>query len=209
MDKIICLGRNYLDHAKEMGGPVPEKPVLFLKPPSVLRLAAQNGDQLKLQLPENVGEVHHEVEIVLRIDRGGFRMSAAEAEKAIGAVSLGLDMTLRDLQAAAKKNGHPWTTSKVFVDAATVGPWLRVSEFPEYLEQKFSLSIDGAIKQEGFGKNMRMTPAEAVAYVSECFPLCPGDLIFTGTPAGVGPVVVGSKGVLTWGNINYSVVWEK
>lgn len=209
MDKIICLGRNYLDHAKEMGGPVPEKPVLFLKPPSVLRLAEQNGDLVKLQIPENVGEVHHEVEIVLRIDRGGYRLSLQEAEKAIGAVSLGLDMTLRDLQAAAKKNGHPWTTSKVFVDAATVGPWLRVSEFPDYLSQKFSLSIDNTVKQQGFGTDMRMSPAEAIAYVSECFPLCPGDLIFTGTPAGVGPVQIGSKGVLTWGTLNYSVIWGK
>lgn len=207
MDKIICLGRNYLDHAKEMGGPVPEKPVLFLKPPSILRSAAQD-ETIELKLPINAGEIHHEVEIVLRLDRGGSHLTLSEAEKTIGAVSLGLDMTLRDRQAIAKKSGHPWTTAKVFEDSAVVGPWLRMSEYSDFLEQKFSFSLNGEIKQQGFGKDMRLLPAQAVAYISEFFPLCPGDLIFTGTPAGVGPVSSNQRGSLVWGAMQYNVLWK-
>lgn len=209
MDKIICVGKNYLEHAKEMGGKIPEKPVLFLKPASVLRTAVQSEELLELCIPADCGELHYETEIVLRLDKGGYKLKPKEAERLIGAVTLGLDMTLRDRQKTAKENGYPWTTSKVFLDSAVVGPWVRVSEFPNYLDEKFSFALDGIEKQFGFGKNMRLSPSECVSYISEFFPLSPGDLIFTGTPAGVGPVAAGSRGTLNWGSLRYSTSWKE
>jgi len=208
MDKIVCVGKNYLEHALELGDAIPERPVLFLKPASVLRMVSQSDEPLPLVIPRNAGTLHHEVEIVLRLDKGGYRIDVKDAERMIGAVSIGLDMTLRDRQTTLKKNGHPWTTGKVFPDAAVIGPWLRVSEFPDYLQEKFSLAVDGTLRQQGFGKDMVMSPAECVAYASEFFPLCPGDLIFTGTPAGVGPVLPGQKGTLSWGSIRFAVTWK-
>ena len=135
MDKLVCIGKNYLDHAKEMakdlGDAVPDRPVLFLKPPSVLHQVLSSAP-LKLDLPVGAGAVHHECEIVLRLNRSGFRMNLAEAQSAIGWVSLGLDMTLRDRQTELKKNGHPWEVSKVFPGSAVVGPWLATPEFPQW-----------------------------------------------------------------------------
>lgn len=206
MDKIVCVGKNYMDHAKELGDVIPETPVLFIKPKSILR-AAVDHEELSLIIPQVFGSLHFEAEIVLRLDKGGYQLDLKEAEKAIGAVSIGLDMTLRDLQVKQKKNGHPWTTSKVFPDSAVVGPWLRVSEFANYLDEKFTFSLDDRIKQENFGKNMMMNPIECVSYISKFFPLVAGDLIFTGTPEGVGPVVAGQRGVLSYGSIRYSVAW--
>jgi 2-keto-4-pentenoate hydratase/2-oxohepta-3-ene-1,7-dioic acid hydratase in catechol pathway len=207
MDKIVCVGKNYLDHAIELGDKIPEKPVIFLKPNSILRAAIQN-EEIELSIPENKGSLHFETEIVLRLDRGGYKLDIKDAEKCIGAVTVGLDMTLRTLQENLKKSGHPWTTSKVFPDSAVIGPWIRVSEFPNYLEENFSLFIDDEMKQQGQGKNMRFSPAEIISYISEYFPLSAGDLIFTGTPAGVSSVSTGQKGSLHFGEIKYSVNWR-
>jgi 2-keto-4-pentenoate hydratase/2-oxohepta-3-ene-1,7-dioic acid hydratase in catechol pathway len=132
MDKIVCLGKNYLDHALELGDIVPEKPVIFIKPWSTLRAAVQH-EEIELIIPQHAGSLHFETEIVLRLDRGGYKLDLKEAEKCLGAVTVGLDMTLRDLQTQQKKAGHPWTTSKVFIDSAIIGPWVRLSEFPNYL----------------------------------------------------------------------------
>lgn len=207
MDKIVCVGKNYLDHAIELGDKVPEKPVIFIKPGSILRAAVQN-EELELVIPQGQGALHFETEIVLRLERGGYKLDLKEAEKCIGAVTVGLDMTFRDLQATQKKNGHPWTTSKVFPDCAVVGPWVRLSEFSNYLEENFTFLLNDEMRQQNVGKNMRMNPIEIVSYISEFFPLVAGDLIFTGTPAGVSQVEAGQRGVLKYGDINYSVVWK-
>ena len=207
MDKIVCVGKNYLDHAIELGDKVPEKPVIFIKPSSILRAAVQN-EELELIIPQGQGALHFETEIVLRLERGGYKLDLKDAEKCIGAVTVGLDMTFRDLQATQKKNGHPWTTSKVFPDAAIVGPWVRLSEFPNYLEDSFTFLLNDEVRQQGVGKNMRMNPAEIVSFISEFFPLVAGDLIFTGTPAGVSHVEAGQRGVLKYGDISYSVNWK-
>ncbi len=208
MDKIICVGKNYLDHALELGDAVPEKPVIFIKPSSILRAAVEH-EELELIIPQTSSSLHFETEIVLRLDRGGYKLDLKEAEKCIGAISIGLDMTLRDLQTFQKRNGHPWTTSKVFPDSAVVGPWIRLSEFPNYLEEKFTFILDDKLMQQDMGKNMRMNPIEIVSYISEFFPLVAGDLIFTGTPAGVSTVEAGQKGMLKYGDISFSVYWKK
>ena len=208
MDKIVCVGKNYSEHAKELGDLVPEKPVIFIKPPSVLKRAVSN-QSLEVSLPKSRGQVHHECEIVLKIKKGGFNMTLQEAESAIGEVTLGLDMTLRDLQTKLKKSGSPWTVAKVFPDSAIIGPWVTVEEFREYLETPFSFEVNGVTKQRAVASEMTLSPRECVAYISTQFPLCEGDLIFTGTPKGVGPVVGGDKGVLTFGPIQYGVVWHE
>lgn len=207
MDKIVCVGKNYLEHAKELGDVVPEKPVIFLKPPSVLRSVAQN-QSIDLNIPCDRGAVHHECEIVLQLKSGGYRLSVEEAKKAIGAVTVGLDMTLRDVQAHLKKTGSPWTIAKVFPDSAIVGPWQTIDQLPKYLETHFSFKVNGNLRQEGTATQMTLSPAECVAYLSEQFPLCPGDLIFTGTPKGVASVVPGDAAVLTFGPIQYHVKWH-
>ena len=207
MDKIICVGKNYLEHAKELGDAVPVRPVLFMKPPSVLKAAQSMDDRVRLRIPPNAGELHHECEIVLRVSRDGYRMNLEDAQSAIGEVTLGLDMTLRDLQSKLKKQGHPWEMSKAFLDSAVVGPWIRTSEFIDWLDRRFSLRIDRVTKQSGCAREMSFSPADCVAYISHHFPLKQGDLIFTGTPAGVGPVNSGNVAELEWGPVRYSVEW--
>lgn len=189
MDKIICVGKNYFDHATELGDAVPEKPVLFLKPPSALLECAGKG-LTQVILPSNKGEVHHECEIVVRLN----------AQSKIHSVTLGLDLTLRELQARLKKNGHPWEVAKVFQHSAITGPWIRIEDFRNYLDEEFSFHLDHQLKQKGLGKNMRLSPEQCVEYASEYFPLCEGDLIFTGTPAGVGPLVPGNTAQFFWGS---------
>lgn len=208
MDKIICVGKNYADHAAELGDVHPEKPVIFIKPPSNLQTCPKNGAELKLSLPSHSMDIHHEVELVFRIDQDGYKMSLSEAQKALGAVTVGLDMTLRDLQQEAKRKGTPWTTGKVFRDAAAIGPWLELGTDAErILEQEFTLTIDGQLKQRGKASQMSHSPAECLAYVSQFFPVCAGDILFTGTPVGVGPVKLGQRAVLNFAGINYSVSW--
>lgn len=207
MDKIVCIGKNYEEHAKELGDAIPARPVIFLKPLSVLKQAV-NGKVLDLFIPLDRGAVHHECEIVIQLNRGGFRMSRNEAEMAIGAVTVGLDMTLRDQQANLKKSGSPWTVAKVFPDAAVIGPWLSVDKFSNYLDTHFALKINGQSRQEGCARQMTFDPSDCIAYISEHFPLCEGDLIFTGTPKGVNSVFPGDLGMLKFGTIEYSVKWH-
>lgn len=207
MDKIICVGKNYEEHAKELGDAIPAKPVLFLKPPSVLK-QARNGEALQLTIPTDRGSVHHECELVIQLKNGGFQMDRLEAEQAIGAVSVGLDMTLRDQQSSLKKAGSPWTISKVFPDSAVVGPWFSIEKFTNYLETTFSLKINGQLRQQDSPRHMILDPIECIMYMSQNFPLCSGDIIFTGTPKGVNAVVPGDAGVLTFGPVEFSVVWH-
>ena len=190
MDKIICVGKNYLEHALELGDAIPDYPVLFLKPPSVLVQASQGCGPLELRLPREKGEVHFESEIVVKLG----------ANLEIEALTLGLDMTLRGLQGQLKKQGHPWEVSKVFRDSAVIGPWISFSEFEDYLEEEFLFTLDGSIRQRARGRQMTILPQFCLDYAKSCFPLCPGDLIFTGTPAGVGKVTPGQVGELRWGS---------
>lgn len=197
MDKIICIGKNYLDHAKEMGDAIPEMPVLFLKPPSVAKFVKQ-GETIEVALPADRGSTHHECEIVVRLNAKG----------EIDAVTLGLDLTLRDLQAKLKKDGHPWEVSKVFEGSAIVGPWIAYADFKNYLDDEFSFAIDGKVRQQGKGSQMRLSPKECIDYAARFFPVCDGDLIFTGTPAGVGPLNAGELSTLSWRSKPlFSVKW--
>ena len=195
MDKIICVGKNYVKHVAEMGYAPNEKPVFFLKPPSAMAVG-RTDEVISIDLPQGRGLVHHECEIVLRLGN----------DLKIDAVTLGLDMTLRDVQAHQKEKGLPWEISKVFKNSAVIGPWVLLKDFPNYLDDEFSFSLDGAIRQAGRGSQMRMHPKACIEAASEYFPLCPGDMIFTGTPEGVGPVAGKQLGELCWGErLRYSV----
>ena len=208
IDKIVCVGKNYLEHAKELGDAVPEKPVLFLKPASVLRQAEYWGEHIEVEYPTQDSVVQPECEIVFRIDQDGYQMTYDAASKAITAVTLGLDMTLRARQTGLKKQGHPWTTAKVFKDAAIVGPWIALSEFKDYMQTPFQLTLDGYVKQSAKGLDMMMHPVDLLVYISQFFPLKAGDIIFTGTPAGVTSIAQGTIARLEWLDYSYQVKWS-
>ena len=208
IDKIICVGKNYLDHAKELGDAVPDKPVLFLKPASVLKQASGWNEQIHLNFPSEDTAVQPECEIVLRIAHDGYRMSYEDARNAISDITLGLDMTLRARQSELKKHGHPWTTAKVFKDAAILGPWIPYLQFNNYMETEFQLFIDGTLRQCAKGTDMMMRPEDLLVYISQFFPLKSGDVIYTGTPAGVTSISENTTAEVRWGNHSYSVKWE-
>ncbi len=194
MDKLICVGKNYIEHARELGDAVPEFPIFFIKPPSVVAQVPGielRGQRVEVVLPRGRGIVHHECEIVLRLGRSGVP----------DAVTLGLDLTLRDVQTALKRQGHPWEISKVFPHSAVLGPWILLTQFSDYLEQPFEFLIDGILKQTGRGEQMRHSPESCIRSARGFFPLCEGDLLFTGTPAGVGSLQSGHAGTLRWGSV--------
>ena len=197
MDKIICIGKNYPAHAAELGDVQPEQPVLFFKPPSCLReLGAYKPlDAIEtLQIPS--GDIHHELEIV-------FRLEYADSSKStfkFSAFTLGLDLTRRDLQSNLKKGGHPWEIAKVFKDSAVIAPWLDGREWPTYSHQPFQLLINGKPKQVGKAPDMLWPPEACIALAAQYFPVLSGDLLFTGTPVGVGPLKSGDLLELRWGD---------
>jgi 2-keto-4-pentenoate hydratase/2-oxohepta-3-ene-1,7-dioic acid hydratase in catechol pathway len=204
MDKIVCFGKNYADHMKELGDAPVEKPVIFLKPPSVLKQCNQWNDTLQVQLMQD--DTHYECELVIRLKNDAYQIPIEKAENCINDYTIGLDMTLREKQSLLKKNGHPWTIGKVFPDAAIIGPWIPYHSL-DFLETTFQFTLNGTVKQQSYGKNMLFKPAELIHYASQFFPLCAGDILFTGTPAGVGAVNKNSHGKIQIGSRAYTVLW--
>ncbi len=200
MDKIICLGKNYLEHAKELGDAVPELPVIFFKPGSALISSKNQKESISAPMPWHQGAIHHEAEVVLKLKNGGPMNSRMQAFTAIDSITLGLDMTLRDIQANLKKNGHPWEIAKAFKNSAIVGPWKTFDPKMGLLEEDFTFWINEELKQRGNLKDLRIDLADSLLYISKHVELCEGDLVFTGTPAGVGPIKQGDQGELKWGN---------
>jgi 2-keto-4-pentenoate hydratase/2-oxohepta-3-ene-1,7-dioic acid hydratase in catechol pathway len=186
-DKIICVGKNYLDHAKELGDAVPEEPLFFFKPSSSLVTDVSKP----VVLPKNQGSIHHECEIVYRVKGNG-------ASALFDAVTLGLDLTLRDLQNELKKKGQPWEAAKAFPRSAIIGKWIALAEFPDHLRVPFELKVNGETRQKSTGDQMRRTPSELLKKAAEIFDVCDGDLFFSGTPAGVGPIKIGDTLKLVW-----------
>lgn len=186
--KIVCVGRNYAEHAKELGNEVPEKPVVFLKPTSAL---IHSGE--KILHPAFSQDMHHEVELVLLIGKTVKNADKIEAEDAIVGYGVGLDMTLRDLQNDLKKKGHPWTIAKCFDTSAVVSDFLLKSDYSITLEEEITLSVNGQIRQKEKLNKMLFKPAEIVEHISSLMTLEEGDLVYTGTPAGVGKVEVQDK----------------
>ncbi len=183
MDKIICIGKNYLNHVVEMGGEeAPKDPIVFFKPPSaIFRL----GDYEKLKLPKDLGEIHHELELV-------FKINVSQGETRLCAWSIGLDLTARTLQSTLKKEGLPWERAKAFPNSAVTGEFVPIPE-ETYLDIPFEFIVNGELRQRGFGRDMIFKPNALLKKIAPHFLICDGDLLFTGTPAGVGPLVAGDR----------------
>jgi 2-keto-4-pentenoate hydratase/2-oxohepta-3-ene-1,7-dioic acid hydratase in catechol pathway len=186
--KIICVGRNYADHAQELGNEVPEEPVLFMKPDSAV---IQRNNPFVIPAISN--EVHYECELLLKIGRHGKCIEEEFAHRYISDIGLGIDFTARDLQLELKSKGLPWEKAKAFDGSAYVGDFKPVSEFPDLGNLNFEMHKNGVPVQIGKSSNMLHSIPALVAYISRYFSLKIGDLIFTGTPAGVGPVKSGDE----------------
>ncbi len=181
--KIICIGRNYRDHAKELGNDVPTEPVIFLKPDSSLLKPGQ-----PFFLPDMFKEVHHEVEVVVRIGRNGKHIAERFAHKYYDEIGLGIDFTARDKQTELKQKGLPWELAKGFDGSAVISKWVDKSSLPPVQELNFRLEKNGMTTQSGNTRDMLFSIDQMIAFVSQYYTLKMGDILFTGTPAGVGPV---------------------
>jgi 2-keto-4-pentenoate hydratase/2-oxohepta-3-ene-1,7-dioic acid hydratase in catechol pathway len=191
MDKIICVGKNYPEHAAELGEDQPDQPVLFLKPPSCLMQLPEprQKEMPRIRLP--LGQVHHELEVV-------FRIGPPKSKDPFVAFTLGLDLTRRDLQSQLKKAGQPWEISKVFKGSAIVGPWFSWAQWKKYRELEFSLLVNGECRQKGAGTEKLWSSERCLELASGYFPVMEGDLLFTGTPPGVGPLKPGDYLEMRW-----------
>jgi fumarylpyruvate hydrolase len=182
--RIYCVGRNYAEHAREMGhDPDREPPFFFMKPADAI--VTDGGD---FAYPSHSTDVHHELELVVALGSGGTEVPAARALDLVYGYAVGLDMTRRDLQAEAKKMGRPWDTVKAFDGSAPCSPIRRASEIGHPTRGAIWLEVNGTSRQRGDLSQLIWKIPEMIAYLSTLFTLAPGDLIFTGTPAGVGPV---------------------
>jgi acylpyruvate hydrolase len=186
--KIICIGRNYIDHAKELNNPVPAKPVFFIKPETAILRKNK-----PFFYPEFTKDLHHEVELVVKINKNGKHIQEKFAHKHYDEIGLGIDFTARDLQAEQKKKGLPWEIAKAFDDSAPIGDFIPKSELGDLSNLQLSLKKNEELVQQGSSADMIFTIDKIIAYVSQFVSLKMGDLIFTGTPAGVGPVQIGDR----------------
>jgi 5-carboxymethyl-2-hydroxymuconate isomerase len=186
--KIVCVGRNYVEHIQELGNDIPEKPVLFLKPPSAVIYSGE-----KIIYPSFSQDMHHEVELVLLIGNTIKNADLQSAENSIIAYGVGLDMTLRDVQNELKKKGHPWTLAKCFDTSAVISDFVMKSDFQLSLDDEIYIKVNNEFRQKDKLEKMIFKPAELVQYVSSIMTIEKGDLIFTGTPKGVSKVNRGDK----------------
>lgn len=184
--KIFCVGRNYADHAKELGNAVPEEPVIFMKPKSALLQS-----HTPFYYPEFCNELHYEAELVLRISKNGRYIQERHASLYYNAITVGIDFTARDIQAELKKKGLPWEKAKAWDNSAVVGKWVDLTADMLKKPINFSFAKNGEIVQQGISSQMIFNFNKVVENISQYFSLNIGDLIFTGTPAGVGECVVG------------------
>jgi len=186
--KIICLARNYVAHARELNNPLPEKPMFFMKHEnSIVR-----GNK-PFYYPDFSSDIHYELELVLKISRVGKNIETKFAHRYYDEIGLGIDFTARDLQTEARENGAPWEISKAFDYSAPLSDFLPVSEYTDVNNLSFHLEINGNIVQEGNAGLMIFPIDVQIAYISKFITLKTGDLLFTGTPAGIGPVTIGDR----------------
>ena len=186
--KIICIGRNYIDHAKEINNPVPDQPVFFMKPDSALLLKNK-----PFFIPEFSKDVHHEVELVVRINRLGKHIEKQFAHRYYNEIGLGIDFTARDIQKKCKEKGLPWEIAKAFDYSAVLGHFKKLSDLPNEKEIQFELYKNEKLIQQGNSKDMLFGIDDIICFISQYVTLKIGDLIYTGTPAGVGPVTINDK----------------
>ncbi len=188
INNIFCVGKNYADHAKEMGGEVPKEPIIFLKPTSAV---ISNG--MPIRIPAMSSNVHHEVELTVLIGKQGKDIPVHEAKSYVAGYGVGLDMTMRDKQNEAKKGGNPWTISKGFDTSAALSSFVEASSVPDPHNVDIILNVNGKERQHSNTKNMIFRIDVLIAFLSSIFTLEEGDIIYTGTPEGVAQVVSGDR----------------
>lgn len=186
--KIICIGRNYVAHAKELNNEVPSTPVFFMKPDSALVISNR-----PFFYPDFSSDVHHELEVVIRIDRLGRSIEEKYAHKYFSEIGLGVDFTARDLQKKQKEKGLPWEIAKGFDYSAPISEFFPISKFKDIHNMSFKLDLNGKTVQDGNTSLMIFSFEKIISYVSRFMTLKTGDLIYTGTPAGVGPVAINDR----------------
>lgn len=186
--KLICIGRNYTEHIEELKNEKPSEPVVFLKPDTAILMKKQ-----PFFIPDFSNDVHHEVEILVKINKVGKHIAKKFAHKYYDEIGLGIDFTARDLQAKLKEKGLPWEKAKGFDGAAVIGDWLPKSEFTDINAINFSLIKNETLVQKGNTSHMLLKIDEIIEYISKYFTLKIGDIIFTGTPSGVGKVNTDDK----------------
>ncbi|MDT8862326.1 fumarylacetoacetate hydrolase family protein [Alkalihalobacillus sp. MEB130] len=189
---IYCIGRNYEKHASELGNEVPDQPLLFSKPSH--SLVEARGQEIVL--PKGLGDIHYELEIVLKINKAVEKGS--KVTEVVSEMALGLDLTLRDVQSELKKKGHPWLRAKGFKNSAIITEFWPFDE-KECANTEFSFDLNGETRQKGHTRDMIFTFQDIIDECADCFGLGEGDLIYTGTPEGVGPIHVNDIGKLFWG----------
>lgn len=201
--KIVCVGRNYAEHARELGNELPESPVLFIKPPSSLIGLSQG-----ISWNKELGECHFECELAIQIGQPLKNASKDQAKAAIAGVTLGLDLTLRDLQNQLKNKGQPWERAKAFDGACVLGQWLAPDMLDDLSNSRFHLRVNGAVRQQGNSTDMLFGVVDLLVDISKVFSLQPGDVVMTGTPAGVAALTSGDQLTLTLDTIMGEVSWH-
>ena len=186
--KIIAVGRNYAEHARELNNPVPVTPVIFMKPDTAVL-----KDNAAFYHPDFSGDIHHEIEIVLKISKEGKYIAEKFAGNYFDEIGLGVDFTARDIQQKHKEKGLPWELAKSFDHSAPISNFLPKSRFSDLYNIGFSLSINENVVQKGNTKDLLFSFERLIAFISQYFTLKKGDLIFTGTPQGVGKVNIGDR----------------
>ena len=184
--KIFCIGRNYVDHAKELSNPVPAEPLIFMKPPTALVV-----NNKPFFYPDFTRDLHYEGEIVLRICKNGRSVQPEFAHRYYDAVAFGIDFTARDLQDKLKQKGHPWEIAKGFDHSAPLSQWVPLEQLSNPGNISFQLKKNGSVVQDGHTLDLIFSFDTLIVHISRYFTLQRGDMIFTGTPAGVGPVQTG------------------
>jgi len=186
--KIIAVGRNYTDHAKELNNPVPTTPVIFMKPDTALL-----KDNKDFYYPDFSTDIHYEVEVVLRICKEGKHVSPKFAHTYYDAIGLGIDFTARDIQQQHKEKGLPWELAKSFDGSAVISPLIPLTDLADPSQIAFSLQKNGTIVQQGNTRDMIFSYDQLIVFISQYITLRKGDYIYTGTPVGVGPVIIGDQ----------------
>lgn len=186
--KILCIGRNYAEHAKELNNAVPDRPIVFMKPATALLISDK-----PLYYPDFTRDLHYEAEIVLKIAKNGRHVQPEFAREYYQEIAFGIDFTARDLQSELKAKGHPWELAKAFDGSAPLSEFIPLSELPNPDDIEFMLTKNGEQVQHGHSRDVIFSFDQLIVFISQYFKLQMGDLIFTGTPAGVGPVQVGDK----------------
>lgn len=190
--RVYCVGRNYEEHAKEMGFTGREPPFFFLKPADALVVSRQ-GEVVAMPYPSLTQNLHHEIELVVAIGKGGRNISAAQAFEHVFGYAVGLDMTRRDLQNDMKKQGRPWCIGKAFDHSAPIGAITPAGQVDDITQAQISLTVNGALRQSSHIHKLIWNIAETIEHLSAAWTLQAGDLIFTGTPEGVAAVVKGDR----------------